>query len=86
VKGHIPKSKWNTPTPGAVSETANVVNYPPIIRNIETITNKETIGETMYNYMNENNYPVDQKTRKLTQLLNTNDQFMAFNIIISGFL
>jgi hypothetical protein len=79
VKGHIPKSKWNTPTPGAISETATVVNFPPIIRNIEIMTNEETIGTIIYNYMNENNYPVDQKTRKLTQMLNTNDEFITID-------
>jgi hypothetical protein len=63
VNGQIPKSKWNIPTLGAISETTNVVNYQPIIRNIEILTNEETIGITMYNYMKENNYPVNQKIR-----------------------
>jgi hypothetical protein len=34
--------------------------------NVDITTNKETIGERMYEYMRENNMKVDRKERKLT--------------------
>ena len=40
VKGHIDKKYIN-----------EFVNFPPIFRNVEIITDKETIGVYMYDYM-----------------------------------
>ena len=68
VKGHIPKEYIN-----------EYINFLPIIRNIEITTNKETIGEYMYNYMKNNKIKTDQKERKLTQLASTNDEYMSFS-------
>jgi hypothetical protein len=59
LKGHIPPTTYNTSIAGASSKYANVLNFPPIIRNINIIISKDTIGETTYNYMKENNNPVD---------------------------
>jgi hypothetical protein len=85
VKGHIPKEKWNTPTPGAISSTANGINFPPIIRNITFETNAETIGHPIYNFMKNNNFPINQKQRKLTQMMNTNGEFFYSRIITYGY-
>jgi hypothetical protein len=65
LKGEIPKKYYNTPIPGASSIFANVLKFPPIIRNIDIKTSPEVIGQTMYNYMKENRIPRDKKERKL---------------------
>ena len=67
LKGHIPRERIN-----------ECINFLPIIRNKEIITNKETIGEYMYEYMKKNNIKTEQKERKLTQLAET-DGFMSFS-------
>jgi hypothetical protein len=60
VKGHIDKNYLN-----------EVVRFPPIFMNVDITTNKETIGESMYEYMIKNGMKVDKKERKLTQLTDT---------------
>jgi hypothetical protein len=59
VKGHIDPCYLN-----------EVVRFPPIFMNVVT-TNKETIGESMYEYMTSKGMKVDKKERKLTQLTDT---------------
>jgi hypothetical protein len=66
LKGHIPEEFYNTPLDGAPSKYANVLNFPPIIRNINITTSKEVTGETMYDFMKSQETPVDKKERKLT--------------------
>jgi hypothetical protein len=39
--------------------------------NVDIITNKETIGESMCEYMTSNGMKVDEKERKFTQLTDT---------------
>jgi hypothetical protein len=60
VKGHI--------DPKFLKE---VVRFPPIFMNVDIKTNKENIGETMFEYMKNNNMPTGRKERKLTQLTYT---------------
>ena len=67
IKGHIPKERIN-----------EFINFLPIIRNKDIITNKETIGEYMYDYMKNNGIKVDDKERKLTQLAEVDD-FTSFS-------
>jgi ABC-type ATPase with predicted acetyltransferase domain len=62
VKGHIDKNYLN-----------EVVNFPPIFMNVDITTNKETIGESMYEYMISNGMKLDKKERKLTQLTDTHN-------------
>jgi hypothetical protein len=76
VKGHIPERYWNENVNG---EYTNVINFPPIIRNLDIHTDELTIGETTYNYMKENKLPTNRKEKTLTQILNTQDQFMVFS-------
>jgi hypothetical protein len=59
VKGHIDNRYLN-----------DVVKFPPIFMNVDITTNKETIGESMYEYITSNGMKVDKK-RKLTQLTDT---------------
>ena len=68
VKGHIEKEHIN-----------DFINFLPIIRNIEITTNRETIGDFMYDYMVENGIKTDVPERKLTQLADTNDEYMSFS-------
>jgi len=68
VKGHIPSERM-----------ADVVNFPPIFRNITITTDESTIGSFMYDYCKQHNFPTDKKTRKLTQLFNTNGEYMSFS-------
>jgi hypothetical protein len=75
LKGHIDKKYYN-----------EVINFPPIIRNVDIKTDKETIGEVMYEYMKNNGIPTDKTERKLTQLLSTNDKFMTFSSYYLWFL
>jgi hypothetical protein len=63
-----------------------VINFPPIIRNVDIKTDKETIGETTYNYMIDNNMSTNTKVRKLTQLTDTHDKFMVFSSYYLWFL
>ena len=62
VKGRIPKERIN-----------ECINFLPIIRNKDIVTNKETIGEYMYDYMVKNDIKTETKERKLTQLAETDD-------------
>jgi hypothetical protein len=62
------------------------VMFPPVIRNLDILTNEETIGNTMYKYMKDNEIPVDRTTRKLTQLTDTHDTFMTFSSYYLWFL
>jgi hypothetical protein len=52
VKGYIPRTDRNKPTTGAISETANPVNFPPIFMNVNVKTVEKTIGSRMNKYMN----------------------------------
>jgi hypothetical protein len=64
----------------------DVINFPPIIRNIDIKTDKETIGETTYNYNVANGISVDKTERKLTQLIDTHNEFMSFSSYYLWFL
>jgi hypothetical protein len=75
LKGHIPKEYYN-----------EIINFPPIFRNVAITTNKETIGEVMYNYMKESGIKTDSQERKLTQLMDTHDTYMTFNNYYLWFL
>jgi len=65
ITGHIPEHRLN-----------DVINFPPIIRNVDIVTNRETIGDFMYNYMTKNGMKVEQKERKLTNLVKVNKSTM----------
>jgi hypothetical protein len=41
IKGHIPVEKFNIRTPGAVSDSATVLNFPPVYMNLEITTDRE---------------------------------------------
>jgi hypothetical protein len=64
VKGHC-----------AINE--ETINFPPIIRNIDITTDRETIGDYMYDYMKAHDMKTDKKERKLTQLINSNGESKA---------
>jgi hypothetical protein len=63
-----------------------VVRFPPIFMNIYITTNKETIGESMYEYMRSNGMKVDKKERKLTQLTDTHNEYRLTNNYLLWFL
>jgi hypothetical protein len=75
VKGHIDPNFLN-----------EVVRFPPIFMNVDITTNKETIGESMYEYMIKNNMKVDKKERKLTQLTDTHNEYRLTNNNMLWFL
>ena len=75
VKGHIDEQYIN-----------DFINIPPIFRSLEITTNKDTIGEYMYNYMQTNHIPTDKQEKKLTMLLSTHDQYMSFSSYYLWFL
>jgi hypothetical protein len=75
VKDHIDKNYLN-----------EVVNFLPIFMNVHVTTNKETIGESMYEYMTKNNMKVDKKERKLTQLTDTHGTYRLTNNYMLWFL
>ena len=54
-----------------------VVRFPPIFMNVDITTNKETIGESMYEYMRSNGMKVDKKERKLTQLTDIHNEYSS---------
>jgi hypothetical protein len=56
-----------------------VVRFPPIFMNVDIVTNKETIGESMCEYMRSNRMKVDKKERKLTQLTDTHNEYRLTN-------
>jgi hypothetical protein len=62
------------------------IDFPPIIRRLKTKTDETTIGPVMYQYMKEHGLPTDKKERKLTQLMDTCDEFMKFNNYYLWFL
>ncbi|KAA6398613.1 MAG: hypothetical protein EZS28_005858 [Streblomastix strix] len=68
IKGHIDEKYLN-----------EVINWGSILRNIDITTNKETIGEFMYNYLVNHQLPHDKTERKLTNLVDTNNELMSFN-------
>ncbi|KAA6399201.1 MAG: hypothetical protein EZS28_005271 [Streblomastix strix] len=55
------------------------IDFGPILHNIDITTNKETIGEYMYNHLVEHNLPYDIVERKLTNLVDMNNEVMSFN-------
>ena len=75
VKGKIPTDKINY-----------CVNFPPIIRNIDMVTDEATLGPYMYRYLVNTNLSHDTKERKLTNLLSTHGEYMAFNNYYLHFL
>jgi hypothetical protein len=64
VKGHVDPNFLN-----------EIVRFPPIFMNVDIKTNKETIGETMCEYMIKNNMSTNRKERKLTQLTDTHNEY-----------
>jgi hypothetical protein len=56
---------------------AQAIKFPPIIMNINLITNEATISSTMYNFMKNEKIGVDKKEHKLTQLTDTNGDLQA---------
>ncbi|KAA6354963.1 MAG: hypothetical protein EZS28_049510 [Streblomastix strix] len=68
VRGHIDEDYVNY-----------CIDFAPILRNIDIKTNKETIGEFMYNHLVEHKLPHDTVERKLTNLVDTNNEVMSFN-------
>jgi hypothetical protein len=75
IKAHIDNAYLN-----------DYINFPPIFRKLDIITNRETIGDYMYDYMKKNNIKADQKESKLTMLLSTHNQFMSFSSYYLWFL
>jgi hypothetical protein len=75
VKGHIDPNFLN-----------DVVRFPPIFMNVDIKTNKENIGETMFEYMKNNNMPTNRKERKLTQLTDTHNEYRLTNNYMLLFL
>ncbi|KAA6388753.1 MAG: hypothetical protein EZS28_015721 [Streblomastix strix] len=68
VRGHIDEDYINY-----------CIDFGPILRNIDITTNKETIGEFMYNHLFDHQLPHDKTERKLTNLIDTNNEVMCFN-------
>ncbi|KAA6383853.1 MAG: hypothetical protein EZS28_020623 [Streblomastix strix] len=68
IKGHTDERYIN-----------EVINWGPILRNIDITTNKETTGEFMYNHLVDHQLPHDKTERKLTNLVDTNNEVMSFN-------
>jgi hypothetical protein len=54
--------------------------------NVDIETNKETIGEIMYEYMTSNGMSTDKKERKLTQLTDTHNEYRLTNNYMLWFL
>ncbi|KAA6382637.1 MAG: hypothetical protein EZS28_021836 [Streblomastix strix] len=74
VKGHIDEDYLN-----------EVINWAPILRNIDIKTSKETIGEFMYNLLVEHKLPHDSVERKLTNLVDTMNQVMNEIVSVTTF-
>ncbi|KAA6364878.1 MAG: hypothetical protein EZS28_039596 [Streblomastix strix] len=68
VRGHIDENYINY-----------CIDFGPILRNIDITTNKETIGQFMYTHLVQHNLPHDKIERKLTNLVDTNNEVMSFN-------
>jgi hypothetical protein len=75
MKGHINPTFLN-----------EVVRFPPIFMNVDIKTNKETIGETMCEYMIKNNMSINRKETKLTQLTDTHNKYRLTNNYMLWFL
>lgn len=75
IKGHIDERYIN-----------EFINFAPIFRNIDILTNKEMIGEYMFDHMEKHELPRNKKERKLTQLLSTHGEFMNFTSYYLWFL
>jgi hypothetical protein len=75
VKGHIDPNFLNV-----------VVRFLLIFMNVDIKTNKETIGEIMYEYMTSNGMSTNKKERKLTQLTDTHNEYRLTNNYILWFL
>lgn len=75
IKGHIPEKYY-----------PEFINFPPIFRRLNVETNRETIGNYMYDYMKTNQLPHDKKEEKLTMLLSTHEQYMSFSSYYLWFL
>jgi hypothetical protein len=86
VKGHISPKNYNRPTPGACSRYANVLNFPPIFMRLRLTSEGETIGDTMYNYMQNAGIKTDVREEKLTQLLDTNGEYIVISCYRLWFL
>ncbi|KAA6404422.1 MAG: hypothetical protein EZS28_000043 [Streblomastix strix] len=56
-----------------------VLNWGPILRNIDITTNIETIGEFMNNHLVNHQHQHDKTERKLTNLIDTNNEVMSLN-------
>jgi hypothetical protein len=52
---------------GRIKDTAQFINFPPIIRNIDVSVTPDVIGSTMYDYMKSHNFKTDYTVKKLTQ-------------------
>ena len=50
-----------------------------MFRNIDITTDEKTLGPFMYNYMKKNGMKTDTKERKLTQLADTNGEYMSLS-------
>ncbi|KAA6384002.1 MAG: hypothetical protein EZS28_020472 [Streblomastix strix] len=68
IKGHTDEKYIN-----------EVINWAPILRNIDITTNRQTIGEFMYNHLVDHQLLHDKTERKLTNLIDTNNEIMLFN-------
>ncbi|KAA6368309.1 MAG: hypothetical protein EZS28_036164, partial [Streblomastix strix] len=68
IRGHIVEQYIN-----------NCIDFGPILRNIDITTNKETIGQFMFNHLVDHKLPNDKVEKKLTNLIDTMGQIMSFN-------
>ena len=76
VKLQLPKYKINY-----------FINFPAVFRNIVIKNDRSVIGSYMYDYMKMNDLSsIDKEERKLTQLLDTCNQFMTFSNYYLWFL
>jgi hypothetical protein len=86
VKGHIAPENYNRHTPGACSRYANVLNFPPIIMRLKLTSDRKTIGDTMYNYMQNAGINTDVQEEKLTQLFDTTNEYIVISCYRLWFL
>ena len=76
VKLKCPKNKINY-----------FINFPPIFRHITIKNDEQTLGKYMYEYMNKNScITIDKDSDILTQLIDTNNEYMTFNNYYLWFL
>jgi hypothetical protein len=62
---------------GHCLKTEETINFPPIIRNLNITTHRETIGDFIYDYMKSHDIKTDTQESKLTQLLDTRGGFVT---------